>query len=143
LRGKQNSSRSCSAKSKDRSSWSTAGCRLQAQRHHAESRADGGHHGREIRHIQRRHRIRIHLQSKCNHVIRKRRQDNGRNYVRRQQSNLSASIKTARRAILIRKSSARRRSRSDSSSNKTRLSKPMSRIGRSLKVKTVFSNGRS
>ena len=38
---------------------------------------------------------------------------------------------------------ARRRDQSDSRSKKTRLSKPMLRIGRSSKVKTEFSNGRS
>ncbi len=38
---------------------------------------------------------------------------------------------------------ARRRDQSDSRSKKTRLSKPMSRIGRSSKIKTEFSNGRS
>ena len=42
-------------------------CRLQVRLRYAGSRADRGHQGREIRHIQRRHGI--HLHSKCNHVI--------------------------------------------------------------------------
>ena len=51
-----------------------ADCSLQVQRRYAGSQADVGRQRQEVGHNQRRHRI--HLQSKSNHIIRQRLQDN-------------------------------------------------------------------